>query len=427
LVLACEALRGSATLLSSPVWPTLQAAVAAGGLVIVWRRQQRLRLAGVVSIGLAFQLGWIALHLALGVRSDGDSSVVYSNEGHALLSGTYPHSEYPPGAVLLFAFESLLSGGGHADRVSNAFAMVPFQLATVLGVWALRTRWSAWLAAVVAIWPLNAFFWEFKFDAAPTAALVIGLLLARRRRWSWSGIALGVGTALKWTPALSGLVLAAWLIARGRPRTAAAHLFALLATFMLINLPFLVGSPSAVLAAYGHQGGRGISAESLFYIPPVIGFVRSPAIISHEVGAPAWANLAAIVLQAVAVLVIVVAVARVDGLDRAVALAAMAPVAFLLTNRVFSPQYLVTLVAMWAVAGALLAGSSRAQLRLALLVFGATLANVLVYPTGTRLWPTFTAILFGFSFAATTWVVAHSLEHRPAGAQPGTAAGERAL
>ena len=58
--------------------------------------------------------------------------------------------------------------------------MVPFQLVCVASVWALRTRWSAWLATFLALWPLNAFYWEFRFDLVPTAALVAGLLLASR-------------------------------------------------------------------------------------------------------------------------------------------------------------------------------------------------------------------------------------------------------
>lgn len=410
LVLVCEGLRGSATLLTSPLWPVLEAGIAALAFAVAWRRQERLALGPIVAIGLAFQLGWIALHLALGVHSDGDSSVVYSGEGHTLLSGIYPHSEYPPGAVLLFALDWLLAGGGgDAVRTSHAFLMVPFQLVTVLAIWKLRTPWSAWLAAVIAIWPLNAFFSEFKFDPAPTAALAVGLLLASRRRWAWSGIALGVGAALKWTPALSGIVLAAWLLRRGRPRQAVEHLAGLGGTFLLVNLPFLVTSPSAVLAAYGHQGGRGISAESLFYIPPIVSFVKPVALISHDVGAPRWANIAAVVLQVALVLGVLAAAVSVDSLRSAVALAAMAPVVFLFSNRVFSPQYLVTALAAWAVAGALIAERAREQLVLGLLGFGATLANVLVYPTGVGLWPTFAGLTFVFGFAATGWVVVQSL------------------
>lgn len=58
----------------------------------------------------------------------------------------------------------------------------------------------------------------------------------------------------------------------------------------------------------------------------------------------------------------------------------MAPVVFLLANRVFSPQYLVTTVASWPFAAALVARDALDALLLVLLAWGATLANVLVYP-----------------------------------------------
>src|SRR5436190_859968 len=85
-------------------------------------------------------------------------------------------------AVLLFAFDALLGGG--PTRTSHAFVMIPFELVTVAAVWALRTRRSAWLAALVALWPLNAFSWEFRFDLLPTALLALGLLFAVRERWA---------------------------------------------------------------------------------------------------------------------------------------------------------------------------------------------------------------------------------------------------
>ena len=64
--------------------------------------------------------------------------------------------------------------------------MIPFQLVTVAAVWAFRTRTTPWLAALVALWPLNAFFWEFRFDPVPAAFLAVGLLLATRERWGLS-------------------------------------------------------------------------------------------------------------------------------------------------------------------------------------------------------------------------------------------------
>jgi hypothetical protein len=408
LVLACEGLRGKATLLTSPAWPVAQAAIAGAALAYAWRLQDELQLRPVLVLAALFLLAWIGLHLALGVKSDGDSGVIYSGEGHSLVSGHYPRAEYPPGAILLFAFDSLLAGGGSV-RGAHAFVMVPFQIATVAAIWSLRTPGARWFAAAVALWPLNAFFWEFKFDLAPTAALAAGLLLAWRGRWTTSGIALGIGAALKWTPGLAGLALGLWLLRRGKPRAAASHVAALAGTFLLVNLPFLLTSPSAVIDAYRHQGSRGISAESLFYLPPVIGVRHSIAVISHDVHAGRGLNIAAEVFQVALVVAVLVVAARCRSPRGAIAAGAIAPAVFFLTNRVFSPQYLIMATVGWAVAGALVLDDRREQLKLGGLVAVATLCNALVYPTGSRWWPTFSLVLFLDALALTWWLLARAL------------------
>src|SRR5436190_10515296 len=146
LVLVLEYLRGSATFNTSPAWPIVEALVAGAALLAVWPSRTELRLAPILILGGAFQLGWIAIHLHLGVHGDHDPNGLYSAQGEALLHGENPHSEYPPGAVALFALDTWLGGG--TARTANAFLMIPFQLLCVAGIWALRTQWTPWLSGV---------------------------------------------------------------------------------------------------------------------------------------------------------------------------------------------------------------------------------------------------------------------------------------
>jgi len=394
----------------------LEAAIASAGLVYAWRLQDELRLVPLLGLTLGFHLGWVLLHLAVGVQADLDSSAVYREQGNALLHGDYPNSEYPVGAVLLFAFEAWVGGG--PTRTANALAMIPFQLLTVACVFAIRTRFSAWLAALVALWPLNAFYWEFKFDLVPTALLALGLLLAVRERWGWSGAALGLGAAVKWVPGLAFIALLVWLAASGRRRATGVHALAFTVVVFALSAPFLLWSPSEVLSAYERQGGREITPESLWYLLlHPIGLAELRTHISFSAGAPEWANAAAAAIQALLVLAVVLAAVRMRGNVRAaVALAAVAPVVFLLTNRIFSPQFMVLVLAALSIAAALVSPDRRAQLAFGVALMGATLANGFVYPYSLPYqavtWQIASAVLFALALVVTGWVVRRSLAAR---------------
>jgi hypothetical protein len=179
---------------------------------------------------------------------------------------------------------------------------------------------------------------------------------------------------------------------------------------LLVNAPFLALWPGLVLHTYNVQASRGISGESFIYLPlRLLGdaALRPGGEIWSDAVVPGWAKTAAVLLQVLSVVAVFAVAVRVrQRLRVGVAVAAMAPVAFLLTNRIFSPQYLVTIFAAWAVAGALLVRSKHDQAALALPMLGATLANVLVYPTVTpTYWWVCSGVLFLFAFAGTLWVL----------------------
>jgi hypothetical protein len=404
VVLACE-LATQKT--GYAAWMVPAAAIAFAAFVVVWREQHRLRLAGLVAVSLAFQLGWISLHLALGLESF-DSDVLYPRWGNEFLAGRYPESQYPPGAVLLFAFEAWLGGG--STRTSHAFVMVPFHLVTVAAVWALRTRTTPWLAALVALWPMNAFFLEFRFDPVPTALLAVGLLLAVRGRWTVSGAALGLGAAVKWIPGVAFAVLAVWLLASRRHRDFGVHTLAFAAVFVLLHAPFILWSADEATYAYRYFSGQGLTGESLWYLvlTPLGLATVAPREFWLPADVPEWADPAATAIQALVLVAVALAAVRVRGSVRAgVAVAAMAPVLFLLTNRVFSPQYLVPILAAWAIAGALLLDSRRDQLILGIAAMAATTANAFVYPYtlfAVGLWIVASALLFVIGLSASAWL-----------------------
>lgn len=402
VVLAGEYARSRATF-GHPRVVFAEAVVSGAGLLLAWHGRERIGLVPLLVLVAFFQVGWLMVHLKLGVPADHDSRVVYPAEGNAVVAGHYPRSEYPPGGVMIFALDAWLGNG--ATDVSHAFVMIPFQLVAVGCVWELRTSWSPWFAAIVGLWPVQGFLIDNKYDAAPTAFLVLAIVLALRERWTWAGVALGVGAWLKWTPALTGIALAIWLLAADRRRDARALVVALAGSFALLNLPFFLWSPHNVLAAYTTQGSRGITAESVFYLPlRLVGLAEpGPSGFWTAATVPSWANGVAIVIQALIVVGILACIPAQKSLSNAVTLAVIVPAAFLLTNRIYSPQFAILLLVTWAIAGSLLARNRYEQLVIGGLGLAATLVNGLIYPALIHPFAAWSAAFYLLAFSATCW------------------------
>ena len=102
---------------------------------------------------------------------------------------------------------------------------------------------------------------------------------------------------------------------------------------------------------------------------------------------------------------IAVAVRARDDLDAAVATAVLAPAVFLLSNRVFSPQFALVVLAAWAVAAALLARSAREQLGLGVAAMLATYANAVVIPGFATPFLPWSLLFFGVALCLTAWLL----------------------
>jgi len=376
-----------------------ECAVAAIALAIAWVSRERIDTRVVVALAVALPAALAVVHLARGIAGDIDVASVYPSEGGSLLHGTYPHSEYPPGAVVLFAFETWVGSA----RSVNPFVMAACQGAVAWAIASLRSGDARWLAGAVAVWPASAFFWEFKYDALPAALLVVGLVFALRERWALAGAFLGVGAAVKWTPGLAFLILVLWLVALGRRRDAVRHATAFVAAAAVVVVPFLAWSPGAVWSSVSRQAPRGLTPESLWYLPlRALGRASQPGAIYEAASVPSWVNRLVVVVQVLLLVALAVYVVwRRPPLRGAVAAAAPAPVLFLLLNKVFSAQYLLVILAAGCVAGALV---ERGRTIAVLLLLAAT-ANVLVYPLGVA-WRPASVVLFVCALAAVGLILA---------------------
>jgi uncharacterized membrane protein len=313
-------------------------------------------------------LGWLAT-FALHPWSDETAGDLASRSSVAdlVLGGALPYRdflfEYPPLAAPVIALPGLAGTEESAYRVGIAI----MTFAAALGVLFLsrslarRTGGSARLAMLgVAAAPflLGAVI-RLHVDIVPVA-LVLAALVAILARRTAAGFALiGLGAMTKAFPLVVAPVALAWLVSRGERTSAVRGAVALGAALSALALIWLALSPAGALDALRFQLERPLQIEStgasvLFGLGSIGG--QDPAVVeshrsagvTHPLAGVVGATLSAMFALVVALLVALATRAR-D--ERGLVIASLAAVAaFAALGRVLSPQYLVWVVPLMALA-----------------------------------------------------------------------------
>ncbi|HEX2052070.1 MAG TPA: glycosyltransferase 87 family protein [Actinomycetota bacterium] len=201
-----------------------------------------------------------------------DVQALWANRGVAQRTFPYVHGDLAAGELVDGAIEYPVltglfmwasgTGTGSPDEylVRNAVLLAPFG-ALVAYVLARMRRWRAlmWAAAPAVV--LYAFH---NWDLLVVAAAVVGLYHWSRGRHSWAAVAFGLGAAFKMYPALflAPLALERWTAG---DRDGARRALALGAgTFALVNVPFALANFDGWWATYEFHRARGADWNSIW-------------------------------------------------------------------------------------------------------------------------------------------------------------------
>jgi uncharacterized membrane protein len=231
--------------------------------------------------------------------------------------------------------------------------VVYFDLAAVLlaGAW-LLTIWALvrlrpgrpWDAALAALSPLVAVHAFTNFDTIAVAATALGVLAWARRRPGLAGLALGIGAAAKLYPLLLLFPLLLLCLRAGRMRAWGEVTLAALGTWVVVNLPIAVASPAGWWEFFRLNGARAADPDAIYTVIGGLtgwhGLDRPPP----AGGSPLALNIASGVAFVACCVAIAWLVARAPVRPRLAPIAFLVVAAFLLTNKVWSPQYSLWLV-----------------------------------------------------------------------------------
>lgn len=238
---------------------------------------------------------------------------------------------------------SQLPGVRAESRLFVAVTLVGLAALSLFAVWLLAGvhRRRPWDAAFLAASPALALTAAINWD-------LLALVFVAGALWSWSrdrpvltGVLIGLGTAAKLYPLfLLGALLVICLRDR-RLRDFAAALLAGVVTWMAVNLPGFVSGPEEWLRFWTFNSDRGADLGSLWLVADQ---ATNGAFTADTINLWSWLIFAA---WCAGVLVLGL---RAPVTPRFAQLAFLVLVGFLLVNKVYSPQYVLWLLPLAALA-----------------------------------------------------------------------------
>ena len=278
---------------------------------------------------------------------DGTTAVRYME--YPVLTGVYQYLSMALAktytAVAKATRSATLNGVAEVVMFFNiaAFGLALAWLATVWATAMLAGR-RIWDAALVAASPILIFQIFTNFDALATGLAVGGLLAWARRRPALAGVLIGLGIAAKLYPVLILLPLFLLGLRTGRLRDAVRTTLVTVATWALINLPVALSYPRGWSEFFRLNSRRGDDMDSLYNVVKSftgwkgfdsdLGFWQPPILLNTVVAA-------AFLLCCAAIGYIALTAPR---RPRLMQLAFLVVAAFLLVNKVWSPQFSLWLV-----------------------------------------------------------------------------------
>jgi hypothetical protein len=317
-------------------------------------------------------LGW-ALTLWVPPWSDDlvNDLFVYRSFAEPVLAGGLPYRdvffEYPPLAAPAIALPGLAGTGEESFRIAfAAWTLVLAALVVLLcGALAARTggdRRRALFAAALAPVACGALL-RTHFDLAPVAVTLAALWLVCAGRPRAGLALLGVGALIKGFPLVALPVVVAWLVGRGRRREALQGALVCLAVLLAGAAAALAVSPDGALDAVRYHLERPVQVESPAAVVLLgldgAGLGEAVSVSSHRSDGlrhpldDAVSALSGLALLIVVGLLSALAARGAEAADdrRRLVLAALAAVtAFAALGKVLSPQFVIWVLPLGALA-----------------------------------------------------------------------------
>jgi uncharacterized membrane protein len=384
-------------------------------LLLPRRFFERLKLRHLIIIILVARLSYYAFKVISGcVLYDYDTTYYYTY-GSELFHGNYPQMEYPTGALLLFGALSLPAASVEAFRLIFPLLQMPFTILITVLLYRFGQRYkkaavAAFFIILYALSPAINWFWFHRYDETVIALILLALYHLDGKRPLLGTFWTAIGTMVKWVPLLLLPAHAIHWLKKRDWRTVWKAAFIGVAVVLVFSLPFLLIDSGKFTHTYKTQMNRTLNGESVYYA-----LEGDAADGVQPYGYPAEAfftNLSVSIIAIVAMLIwLAYLFFAVDERNKSL-YAILTLLLFIITNKIYSTQYIVWILPLLAVGGMMLKlGRNELPLYLGALLL-MDVCNFIKTPVTPASWLFFSRFLWALLVGLFVFVLARTIRGR---------------
>jgi uncharacterized membrane protein len=245
--------------------------------------------------------------------------------------------EYPVLTMYLMRAAAWISGFSYARFFyTNAIVMLGFAMIVAVCLWLLAGNRALWFALAPSLLVYGTVNWDLAAVAFATAALVAWA----KGRDAWAGMLIGLGAATKFYPALVLIPLFFQGLQDREPDRSIRVLWWSAGTWAIVNLPFAIAAPGSWWEFFRFNGARTPDFDSIYYIA-----CRQVGSLCVSIQNVNFLGLATFVIGS---FLVIWWKARRDVAFPRWSTGVPLLICFLLSNKVYSPQYSLWLLPWFA-------------------------------------------------------------------------------
>jgi uncharacterized membrane protein len=248
--------------------------------------------------------------------------------------------EYPVLTMYTMWLAALLASSRVGFFYANALLLSMAALATAVCLYRMAGRRALYFALAPTLLIYGFINWDLVAVGLATGATLAFL----KRRDGLSGVLIGLGTAAKLYPGLLLIPFVLHRLRQGDRNRGFRLAWSAVGTWLAVNLPFMVLAPRAWATPFRFGAERALRADSLWYV----GCRRVDSATGGQCVSPRLADAIAAALVVIVGTALWRAKTRRDPLWQRWTFAFPLIALFLLTNKVYSPQYSLWLLPWFA-------------------------------------------------------------------------------